>query len=79
MIRVANEIIKIAGKGDVSNYDKCVDILNKALLQGTSEDLGSCVFDNLNETLSEEYRVAIPTGIGKIDETLEGGLGKGTF
>lgn len=77
MIRVANEIIKIAGKGDVSNYDKCVDILNKALLQGTSEDLGSCVFDNLNETLSEEYRVAIPTGIGKIDETLEGGLGKG--
>jgi hypothetical protein len=29
------------------------------------------------ETLSEDYRVAIPTGIGKIDETLEGGLGKG--
>jgi replicative DNA helicase len=27
--------------------------------------------------LSEDYRVAIPTGIGKIDETLEGGLGKG--
>lgn len=77
MIRVANEIIKIAGKGDIENYDKCVDILNKALIQGTNEDLGYCVFDNENETLSEEYRVAIPTGIGKIDETLEGGLGKG--
>ena len=77
MIRVAHEIIKIAGKGDVDNYDKCVEILNKALIQGTSEDLGTCVFDNLNETLSEDYRIAIPTGIGKIDETLEGGLGKG--
>lgn len=77
MIRVANEIIKIAGKGDISNYDRCVEILNKALTQGTSEDLGYSVFDNENETLSEDYRVAIPTGIGKIDETLEGGLGKG--
>ena len=77
MIRVAHEIIKIAGKGDVDNYDKCVEILNKALIQGTSEDLGSSVFDNEGETLSEEYRVAIPTGIKKIDETLEGGLGKG--
>ena len=77
MIRVAHEIIKIAGKGDISNYDKCVDILNKALIQGTSEDLGCGVFDNENETLSDDYRIAIPTGIGKIDETLEGGLGKG--
>ena len=77
MIRVANEIIKIAGKGDIENYDKCVDILNKALIQGINEDIGYCVFDNENETLSEDYRVAIPTGIGKIDETLEGGLGKG--
>ena len=77
MIRVAHEIIKIAGKGDISNYDKCVDILNKALIQGTSEDLGCGVFDNEAETLSDDYRVAIPTGIGKIDETLEGGLGKG--
>lgn len=77
MIRVAHEIINIAGKGDTDNYDKCVELLNKALIQGTNEDLGSGVFDNLEETLSEEYRIAIPTGIGKIDETLEGGLGKG--
>ena len=77
MIRVAHEIIKIAGKGDVDNYDKCVDLLNKALIQGTSEDLGSGVFDDENETLSDDYRIAIPTGIGKVDETLEGGLGKG--
>lgn len=77
MIRVANEIIKIAGKGDIDNYDKCVEMLNKALTQGINEDLGHCVFENEAETLSEDYRIAIPTGIGKIDETLEGGLGKG--
>ena len=77
MIRVANEIISIASKGNVDNYDKCVELLNSALSQGISEDLGCGVFDNETETLSEDYRVAIPTGIGKIDETLEGGLGKG--
>lgn len=77
MIRVANEIIKIAGKGDTDNYDKCVELLNKALTQGISEDMGYGVFDNEMETLSEDYRIAIPTGIGKIDEALEGGLGKG--
>jgi replicative DNA helicase len=54
-----------------------VELLNSALTQGISEDLGCGVFDNEIETLSEDYRVAIPTGIGKIDETLEGGLGKG--
>ena len=27
--------------------------------------------------MSDEYRIPIPTGIGKIDEALEGGLGKG--
>ena len=65
------------GKGDVNDYDKCVELLNKALTQGINEDLGYGVFDNENETLSEDYRIAIPTGIKKIDETLEGGLGKG--
>lgn len=77
MIRVANEIIKIASKGDIDDYDKCVELLNKALTQGTSEDLGYGVFDNEAETLSDDYRIVIPTGIGKIDEVLEGGLGKG--
>lgn len=35
------------------------------------------MFDNLELVLSDDYRCPIPTGIGKIDETLEGGLGKG--
>lgn len=76
IIRTANEILKIAGDGDISQYDLCVDKLSKALHQTGKQDLGARVFDNVNETLSDDYRIVIPTGIGAIDETLEGGLGK---
>lgn len=77
IIRTANEILKIAGNGDTSQYDACVDLLNDAMTKGTHNDFGEGLFDHINETLSDDYRVPIPTGIGKIDEALEGGLGKG--
>lgn len=77
IIRTANEILKIAGNGDTSKYDACVDLLNDAMAKGTHNDFGEGLFDHINETLSDDYRVPIPTGIGKIDEALEGGLGKG--
>ena len=77
IIRTANEILKIAGDGDTSKYEKCLELLNEALNQGTREEFGSSVFDDIGETLSDDYRTPIPTGIGKLDEALEGGLGKG--
>lgn len=77
IVKTANSILKIAGNGDTSKYDECVELLNEALNQGTKENFGSSVFDDIGETLSDDYRVAIPTGIGKLDESLEGGLGKG--
>lgn len=77
IIKSANEILRIAGNGDVSNYDKCVELLNKALNAGSHNDMGSGVFDNEEETLSDDYRIAIPTGIDGLDEVLEGGIGKG--
>lgn len=77
MIRVANEILKIAGNGNTERYDECAALLNDAVTQGVHNDFGEGVFDHINETLSDDYRCPIPTGIGKIDETLEGGLGKG--
>lgn len=77
IVKTANEILKIAGDGDTSKYEKCVELLNDALNQGNREILGYSVFDDIGETLSDDYRVAIPTGIGKVDEALEGGLGKG--
>ena len=77
IIKTANEILKIAGDGDTSKYEKCLELLNEALNQGTREEFGSSVFDDIGETLSDDYRTPIPTGIGKLDEALEGGLGKG--
>lgn len=77
IVKTANTILKIAGNGDTTKYEECVELLNDALTQGTREDFGNSVFDDIGETLSDDYRTAIPTGIGKIDEALEGGLGKG--
>ena len=77
IIKTANEILRIAGSGDVEHYDRCVELLTNTLNAGEKQELGSKPFDNEEEVLSDDYRIAIPTGIGKIDETLEGGLGKG--
>ena len=77
IVKTANEILKIAGNGDSDKYDACVGLLNDAMTKGVHNDFGESLFDHLDETLSDDYRVPIPTGIKKIDETLEGGLGKG--
>lgn len=77
IVRTANQILKIAKNGDLTRYDECVGLLNEAMTKGIHNDFGEGLFDHLSETLSDDYRVPIPTGIGKIDETLEGGLGKG--
>ena len=77
IIKTANEILKIAGNGDTKRYEECVGLLNDAMYKGVHNDFGEGVFDHINETLSDDYRIPIPTGIDKIDETLEGGLGKG--
>lgn len=77
IIKTANTILQIAEAGNDNQYEQCVDLLQKALNAGSRNEMGSSVFDELNEVLSDDYRVAIPTGIGKLDEALEGGLGKG--
>lgn len=77
IIKTANSILNIAGTGDTERYDQCVDLLQEALSKGASYNLGEHLFDELNETLADDYREPIPTGIGKLDESLNGGLGKG--
>lgn len=78
IIKAANEMLKLAGNGEIDNYDKCEELLRNALNSGTHEDYEeSRLFDGIDDVLSDEFRVTIPTGIGKIDESLNGGLGKG--
>lgn len=78
IIKAANEMLKLAGNGDLENYDKCEELLKNALNTGNHEDYEeSRLFDGIDETLSNDFRIVIPTGIGKIDQTLNGGIGKG--
>lgn len=77
LTKAINRISKFIENGDYDKYYECEDIIRKALEVGGEDELGIGVFDNMEEVLSDDYRCPIPTGIGKIDETLEGGLGKG--
>jgi replicative DNA helicase len=80
LVRAANEVLKIAGNGDANKYEECVKYLSDAfseLSRGDDDDLGENIYDDLDETLSTDYRKPIPLGIGKIDEALNGGIGAG--
>ncbi len=77
IVKAANQVLRIAEKGDLKQYQTCVDVLQVALNAGEKEEMGHSVFEGLEETLSDDYRVVIPTGIDKLDEALEGGIGKG--
>lgn len=79
IVRAANEILKVVASngGDSEKYEQCVRLINDAINVGSKEDFGENVYDNIEDTLSETYRTTIPTGVSKLDETLEGGLGKG--
>jgi replicative DNA helicase len=78
IIKAANEMLRLAGNGDLENYDRCEELLRNALTSGSHEDYEeSCLFDNIDEVLSKDSRIVIPTGIGKVDEVLNGGIGKG--
>jgi replicative DNA helicase len=70
-------INKIIEKGDINDYEKCEEILRKALDTGDNKDDGTDVTDDIDDVLSDDFRKPIPTGIGGLDEVMEGGLSKG--
>jgi len=77
LAKVANQILDIIKEGDINRYPECEDLVKNALNIGSGEDNGESVLDDLDGTLAPDYRKPIPTGIGKIDELLDGGIGKG--
>ena len=77
LIRVANKIIEIAGKGDIERYDECQKLLDDAALAGQEDEFGYSIFDLEDKALSPVYKVPIPTGVSKLDDALNGGLEKG--
>ena len=78
IIKAANEAIRLAGNGDLEHFEECEKLLKDALNAGVHEDFEEVsLYDGLESVLSDDFRTTIPTGIGKIDEALNGGLGKG--
>lgn len=77
MIKVANKILEIAGKGDIDRYDECQKLFEDATTAGQEEDFGFSIFDLKEKALSNDYTVSIPTGIKQLDDHVGGGLDKG--
>lgn len=76
-VRVANEIKRIAGDGDVSKYDECQRLMEEAMTIGKKKEEAFSPLDNVDEDLSKDNVVTIPTGVSKLDDCLGGGLDKG--
>lgn len=77
IVKIANKILGFAEQGNEDHYEECVELMQSALNAGMHNELGESVFHELKTVLSDDYRITIPTGIDKLDEALEGGLGKG--
>ena len=77
LIKVANKILDIAGKGDLERFEECQKLLDDAAIVGQEDDFGFSIYDMVDKALANDYTVSIPTGIKQLDEVLGGGLDKG--
>jgi replicative DNA helicase len=77
LIKVANKILDIAGKGDIERYEECQKLMDDAAIVGQEDDFGFGIYDMKDKALSNDYTVSIPTGIIQLDNVLGGGLDKG--
>lgn len=77
LIKVANKILDIAGKGDIERYEECQQLMDDAAIVGHDDDFGFSIYDMEEKALSNDYTVSIPTGIKQLDDVLGGGLDKG--
>lgn len=66
----------IITNGTIDDYDKCEEILKKALEYGPQEDGVMDILHKLEDVLADDYRNPIPTGIEGLDDIMEGGLAK---
>ena len=77
IIKVANKLKTIAGDGDITKYDECQKILEDALSIGRRVSNVTRPLQSIDDDLSPDSTISIPTGIDRLDEILGGGLDKG--
>ena len=67
----------IIDNGDFESYNKIEQIIQKALQVGISNDEATDVFHDIEGALEKDNRQPIATGIVRVDNLLNGGLGRG--
>lgn len=77
MIKGANKLKEIAGSGDLERYDECLKIFENINAIKRREADTSSPLENVDEDLSKESIITIPTGVARLDEAMGGGLDKG--
>jgi len=77
-VKIANQILEAAENGvldqQLEEYERKLHEVNAL---GDCDEAAYRMFDDIPGTLKPDYRSPIPTGIGKLDEFLVGGLGRG--
>jgi RecA/RadA recombinase len=76
-IRVANEIKRVVGDGDLEKHEELMKMVDAASSVGRHSKDSYRPFESIEEDLCAESVVSIPTGVDKLDEGLGGGLDKG--
>jgi replicative DNA helicase len=71
------DVEEIMNNGDFEEYHKIEEIVQKALMVGSTTDSVIDIFDGVRESLENDNRVPYPTGVVGIDNLLRGGLAKG--
>ena len=74
LIRVAHEILRIAGDGDTDRYGECQQLVEEAMTVGNRSEEASSPLEDVERDLSKDSVITVPTGVKKLDETLGGGL-----
>lgn len=77
MIRLANVVLEKVQRGEDDFYDATLREMQDIVSSGDVDDDGFNPYDYEEDALSPTFECPIPTGIGKIDDALTGGLKKG--
>ena len=76
MKKSLKEVEEIMNNGDFEEYHKIEEIIQKALMVGSTTDSVIDIFENVRESLEDDNRIPYPTGIVGIDNLLKSGIAK---
>lgn len=75
--KISHEIVDASVNGKTDVVERLILDMGKAINIGDDEEEIVDIFQDEENTLSQEFRKPIPTGMKKIDEILEGGISNG--